>query len=247
MMPQNCLVTGASGGIGRAIALELAARGCNVAVNYHTHEAEAAATARTIETMGRRAFIVKADVSNADDASAMVKRTVAEFGSIDILVNNAGVAKDYPVTGMEPGEWERVIAVNLTGMFNTARMAAKYMVHQKRGRIINVSSVMAQCGGRGAANYAASKGGVEAFTRALAVELAPKGVLVNAVAPGVIDTMMVKDVLALAGERIVANIPLGRVGTPEDVARVVAFLCSDDAGYITGQVVRVDGGFGLCG
>ncbi len=246
-MSRNCLVTGASGGIGRAIAVELAARGCNVAVNYHTHEDGAAETVRTIETMGTRAFIVKADVSDADEAAAMVKRTAAEFGSIDVLVNNAGVAKDYPVTGMEPGEWERVIAVNLTGMFNTTRVAAKYMVHQKRGRIVNVSSVMAQCGGRGAANYAASKGGVEAFTRALAVELASKGVLVNAVAPGVITTKLVNDVLELAREKILGNIPMGRLGTPEDVARVVAFLCSDDAGYITGQVIRVDGGFGLCG
>ena len=246
MMQQNCLVTGASRGIGRAIAIELAARGCNVAVNFHAHEAEAAETVRTIEAMGRRAIAIRADVSNAAEAGAMVKETAGTFGSIDVLVNNAGVAKDYPVTGMESEEWDRVLAVNLTGMFNTARVAAKYMVRQKRGWIVNVSSVLAQVGGRGCANYAASKGGVEAFTRALAVELAAKGVLVNAVAPGVIETEMVKHVLDLAGGTIVSKIPVGRLGMPNDVARVVAFLCSADAAYITGQVIRVDGGFGLC-
>ncbi len=244
-MSDNCPVTGASRGIGKAIAIELARQGNDVAVNCHTHRDEAAEVVRTIEGLGRRALLIEADISDARAAAEMVKRVVAELGSIDVLVNNAGVTRDYSVLGMETEEWEKVIAVNLTGMFNTVKVAAKYMVRRKRGRIINLSSVMASCGGRGSVNYAASKGGVEAFTRALAVELAGKGVLVNAVAPGVIDTDMIKGVMERAGAAVMAKIPLGRLGTPEDVAGLVAFLCSDRAAYITGQIIRVDGGFGL--
>jgi 3-oxoacyl-[acyl-carrier protein] reductase len=246
MGTENCLVTGSSRGIGRAIALEFAGRGNNVALNCCTHDAEAAEVARTIEATGRKAIVIKADVSDAVQAGEMVKRVVDELGSIDVLVNNAGIAIDYPVVGMELEEWEKVLAVNLTGMFNTSKVAAKYMVRQRRGRIVNVSSVMASFGGRGSANYVASKGGVEAFTRALAVELAGKGVLVNAVAPGVIDTQLIKGVLSITGEKVMARIPLGRLGRPEDVARTVAFLCAPEIDYITGQVIRVDGGFGLC-
>lgn len=246
MGTDNCLITGSSRGIGKAIALELAGRGNDVALNYCTHDAEAAEVARLIEEMGRKAIVIKADVSDAVQAGEMVKRVVEELGSIDVLVNNAGIAKDYPVTGMEVEEWEEVLAVNLTGMFNTTRVAAKYMVRQRRGRIVNISSVMASFGGRGSANYVASKGGVESFTRALAVELAGKGVLVNAVAPGVIDTQLIKGVLNVAGEKVMARIPLGRLGRPEDVARTVAFLCAPEIDYITGQIIRVDGGFGLC-
>lgn len=246
MNPDNCLITGAARGIGRAIALELARRGKNVAVNYVRHEAEASEVVRIIESLGRQSMMVKADVSDPAQVAEMVKVVVAKFGSIDVLVNNAGIAMDYPVLGMEQEEWEKVIRVNLTGIFNTAKAVAKHMMMEKRGKIINVSSVMAQCGGRGSANYVASKGGIESFTRALAIELAGKGVLVNAVAPGVIDTDMTRPFLETTGDKVRSKILLGRLGKPEEVANLVAFLCSSEAEYITGQVIRIDGGFGLC-
>jgi 3-oxoacyl-[acyl-carrier protein] reductase len=240
------LVTGGNRGIGRAIAERLAAdHAASVLVVYRSRADEAEAALAAIEAAGGKAALHQADVADPDAGAAAVKACVDTFGRIDVLVNNAGVTRDGLVLQMSDDDWDAVLRTNLDGAFRLARAAARPMLLQKHGRIINLSSVSAGRPNRGQANYAASKGGLEAFTRALAVELARKKVTVNAVAPGVIETEMSARVREHAEAEIKNSIPMRRIGQPAEVAALVSFLAGDDAAYITGQVIGVDGGVGL--
>ncbi len=237
------LVTGASRGLGKTIALQLAADGAQVIVNYVASADKAEEVVATIQSEGGKALAMKADVSNLEEVEKMVDTVYEQFGRIDILVNNAGVTRDELLISMEREDWDKVIATNLGGLFNCTKAVAKYMMMQKSGRIINMSSVAGERGGRGQSNYAASKGAVNAFTRSVAMELARKKVTVNAVAPGVVETEMSSEVIRRAQDIILNSVALKRLGQPEEIAKVVAFLASDDSSYITGEVIRVDGGF----
>ena len=237
------LVTGASRGIGAAIAKACAAEGARVVVNYARGADAAAEVVRSIAEAGGEAVQWRADVSDGEAVNAMVDGVLEKFGALDVLVNNAGVTRDNLLAVMADEEWDDVLRVNAGGTFRLCRAVARPMMARKRGRIVNVSSVAGTKGGKGQTNYAASKGAIEAFTRALAVELAPKGIAVNAVAPGVIVTEMSAFVREAAGEEVLGKILLKRYGNPEDVARAVLFLASEDAAYITGVTLPVDGGF----
>lgn len=237
------LVTGASRGLGRAIAMQLAADGARVTVNYMKSADQAETVVKEIISRGGSAAAVQADITSLPEVEKMVDSLYEKFGSIDILVNNAGVTKDELLISMTPEDWDSVIKTNLGGLFNCTKAVAKYMMVQKSGRIINISSVAGERGGRGQSNYAASKGGINAFTRSVAMELAPKKITVNAVAPGVVETEMSSTVIRRAKDIILDAVALKRLGQPEEIAKVVAFLASDDASYITGEVIRVDGGF----
>lgn len=237
------LVTGGSRGLGKTIALQLANDGAQVVVNYATSGDKAEEVVAAIQAGGGMAIAMKADVSNLDEVEKMVDTIYEQFGRIDILVNNAGVTRDELLISMERADWDKVIATNLGGIFNCSKSVAKYMMMQKSGRIINMSSVAGERGGRGQSNYAASKGAVNAFTRSVAMELARKNVTVNAVAPGVVETEMSSEVIRRAQDIILNSVALKRLGQPEEIAKVVAFLASDDSSYITGEVIRVDGGF----
>jgi 3-oxoacyl-[acyl-carrier protein] reductase len=242
---QVVLVTGAARGIGRSTALEFGARGATVIANYLASEAEAQAVVTEIAQGGGKAEAFQADVRDGHGVLGMVNAIIERYGRIDVLVNNAGITRDALTPMMDDPEWDDVLAVNVGGAFRVARAVARPMLLAKRGRIINVSSVAATKGGRGQANYAASKAALEGFTRSLAVELAPKGILVNAVAPGVVVTEMSRRVREEAEAEVLSKILLKRYGTAAEIAGVVAFLASDAAAYITGAVIPVDGGFKL--
>lgn len=239
---KNALVTGASRGIGRAIAIELARQGANVAVNYSGSEAKAQAVVGEVKQLGVNAFKVQADVANESNVKEMVKETVSEFGSLDILVNNAGITRDNLLMRMKEEEFDDVINTNLKGAFVCTKAVTRQMMKQKAGRIINVASIVGVSGNPGQANYVAAKAGVIGLTKTTAKELATRNILVNAVAPGFISTDMTDELTEEQKASMLAMIPLEKLGTSEDVANVVRFLASGDANYITGQTIHIDGG-----
>jgi 3-oxoacyl-[acyl-carrier protein] reductase len=236
------LVTGASRGIGRAIALHLAEAGADVMVNYAGSEQAAAEVVAQIEALGCKAAKYQADVSKAQETDELVKRTIEHFGKIDILVNNAGITRDNLIMRMKEDEFDQVIATNLKGVFNCIKAVTRPMMKQRSGRIINISSVVGVLGNPGQANYVAAKAGVIGLTKATARELASRGITVNAVAPGFIETDMTNTLTGEMREHMLKSIPLERLGQPEEIAKVVRFLSSDDASYMTGQTLHVDGG-----
>lgn len=239
---KTALVTGASRGIGRSIALLLAERGADIAVNYAGNTAAAEAVKAEIEALGRRAVLIRADVADTAACEAMVAETVEKLGRIDILVNNAGITRDGLLMRMKEEDWDAVLATNLKSVFNCTKAAVKYMMKARSGRIVNISSVVGAMGNAGQANYAAAKAGIIGFTKATAKETAARGITVNAVAPGFIATDMTAVLPEKVVENLKANIPMGRLGAPEDIAKAVAFLVSDEAAYITGQTLHVNGG-----
>ncbi len=239
------LVTGGSRGIGRAIALRLAGLGAKVAVNYHSSQAAAEEVVQAIKAQGGEAIAVQGDVRDPQDAARIVKATIEAFGKLDILVNNAGTTRDTLLALMKESDWDVVLDTNLKGTFNCTKAAIRPMMRQRWGRIINITSISGVMGNAGQANYSAAKAGLIGFTKAVARELGSRNITVNAVAPGYVPT----DLTASLPEDLVAKMlemtPLGRAGTGEDVANAVAFLASDAAGYITGQVLCVDGGMAM--
>lgn len=236
------LITGATRGIGKEIALELAENGFDIAINYRSESDVNSEVKKEIEKNGVRCELVGADVANFEQCEKMVKETIEKFGRIDVLVNNAGITRDGLIMRMKKEDFESVIDINLTGTFNVTRNVIPYMIKQRSGRIISLSSVVGVAGNAGQTNYSASKAGIIGFTKSLSKEVASRNILVNAVAPGFIDTDMTKVLSDSVKEGIHEQIPLRRMGTPREVAKVVKFLSSDDSSYITGQVINIDGG-----
>jgi len=239
------IVSGASRGIGRAVAVELARRGALVAVNYNINQAAADDVVSIIKDSGSSAIAVKADVSQLDHATRLVKETLDAFGRVDILVNNAGITRDRLLMMMGESDWDEVIRINLKSVFNCSKAVARPMMRQKQGRIINISSVSGVVGQAGQTNYSASKAGMIGFTKSLAKELGQRGITVNAVAPGFVVTDLTADLPSELMQKAIDITPLRRMGKPEEIAYAVAFLASDEAAFITGEVLTIDGGLSM--
>jgi 3-oxoacyl-[acyl-carrier protein] reductase len=242
---RTALITGGSRGIGRAIAEEFSAEGAKVGIVYHTSRGPAEELAAKIRAAAKDVLMFAHDVADPAGADAIVEQLVATWGRLDILVNSAGIIRDGLFLQLSPDDWNAVIATNLSGTFYFCKAAGRHMMGKRSGSIINLSSVAAQHSNKGQSNYAASKAGIEALTRTLAAELAGRNVRVNCIAPGFVETEMTERVRGIAGERILAAIPLKRYGRPADVAKAAVFLASDDSAYVTGQVITVDGGLSL--
>jgi 3-oxoacyl-[acyl-carrier protein] reductase len=236
------LVTGGSRGIGRAIVLALASAGANVAINYAGNIKAAEEVAAEVKAMGRKAILIQGDVASTVVAMEMVEKVVTELGKIDILINNAGITRDSLLVRMKEEDWDAVLTTNLKGVFNCTKAAVKHMMKQRAGKIVNIASVVGIMGNASQANYAAAKAGCIGFTKSVAKEVSSRGINVNAVAPGLISTEMTQVLPEKVVEEMLAGIPLKRAGEPKDVANAVLFLVSEDAAYITGQTLHVDGG-----
>jgi len=246
MLKGKCaVVTGAARGIGRAIALKYAKLGANLVINYRSSEEEAKSLENELKELGVEVLVVKADISNFNDANNLILMAKERFGSVDILVNNAGITKDSLVMRMKEEDFDRVIEVNLKGVFNCIRAVTPIMVRQKFGKVINMASVVGITGNAGQLNYCAAKAGVIGMTKSLAREVGSRGINVNAIAPGFIETDMTNKLGDKAKNGMMSNIPLKRLGSASDVAEVAAFLASESASYITGQVISVDGGMSM--
>ncbi|BAB06210.1 3-oxoacyl-[acyl-carrier-protein] reductase [Halalkalibacterium halodurans] len=239
---KTAIVTGASRGIGRATAMELARHGANVVVNYAGNKEKAEKVVAEIKELGVEAIAIQADVADSESVQAMVKETIDTFGAVDILVNNAGITRDNLFMRMKEEDWDAVIDTNLKGVFHCSKAVTRPMMKQRFGRIINVSSVVGAIGNAGQANYVAAKAGVIGLTKTLARELANRNITVNAVAPGFIETDMTGELPEDVKAQMLGQIPLARLGQPEEVAKAVRFLASDDASYLTGQTIHVNGG-----
>ncbi|MEE8419660.1 MAG: 3-oxoacyl-[acyl-carrier-protein] reductase [Dehalococcoidales bacterium] len=238
------LVTGSGRGIGKTIAMKLAGAGADIVINDIGEASAVESVADEIRALGRKSLAVVADISSSTDVERMVEETIDKLGRIDILVNNAGITRDRLLIRMTDEEWDMVIAVNLKSVFLCTRAALKHMIKQRSGRIISMASIVGIVGNAGQANYAAAKAGIIGFTKTIAKEAAPRGITVNAIAPGFIDTQMTQQLSDAQKDVLKQRIPLGTLGTPDDVAAAVAFLASDEAAYITGHVLNVDGGMG---
>lgn len=239
---KSAIVTGASRGIGRAIAIDLAARGAAILVNYNSSESAAQEVVDTITAAGGKAFALKGDVSKLDDANALVKACIDTYGKLDILVNNAGTTRDTLLMSMKEEDWDVVMSVDLKSVFNCSKAAVRPMIRQRSGRIINISSVVGLAGQGGQSNYAAAKAGIIGFTKSLAREVGSRGITVNAVAPGFIPTALTNVLTEEQKASAIKMTPLGRFGKPEEIAYAVSFLAGEEAAFITGIVLTVDGG-----